>query len=228
MDDDQFDSALIGSAMAQAETLGWRHVTVAAAAREAGLALDLARTRFPHQASVLVRLGVLADQAALVDDGSTGTVRERLFDMLMRRFDVLQQYRGGVQTVMRALPFDPALVVMLAFETRTSMAWMAQASGLDTGGLAGSLRITGLVGVWLQTLRAWERDDSPDLSGTMAALDRALDRAASLGRFLGGRLSPPPEITPEVPVDAVDPDGLGLEGLGPDEPFAPGPVISPG
>lgn len=198
MDDDQFDSALIRAAMAQAEALGWRRVTVAEAAREAGLPLDRARARFPRQACVLLKLGLLADQAALVDDGSSGTVRERLFDVLMRRFDVLQQYRGGVRTVLRALPFDPGLALMLAVETRTSMAWMAQASGLDTGGIAGALRITGLVGVWMQTLRAWERDDSADLSGTMAALDRALDRVASFGRLLGGeRFSGPADVSAE-------------------------------
>jgi ubiquinone biosynthesis protein COQ9 len=199
MDDDQFDYALMRAAMAQAEALGWRRVAVAEAAREAGLPLDRARARFPRQNCILLKLGLLADQAALVDDGSDGTVREQLFDVLMRRFDVLQQYRGGVQAVLRALPFDPGLALMLAVETRTSMGWMAQAAGLDTGGIAGAIRLTGLVGVWMQALRAWDRDDSADLGGTMAALDRALDRAAPFGRILGGKLSPEP-----TDVSAVD------------------------
>ncbi len=206
MDDDQFDSALLGMAMTQAEALGWRRVTVADAAREAGLPLDRARARFPTRACILDKLGLLADQAALVDDGSGGTTREKLFDLLMRRFDVLQQYRGGVRTVLRGLPLDPALALMLAARTQVSMAWMAQAAGLDTSGIAGSLRVNGLVGVWLQALRGWDGDDSPDLSATMVALDRALDRAASFGRFLGGA----------SPIAAApDPDG---------EPFTPEPL----
>ncbi len=210
MDDDQFDSALIGMAMTQAEALGWHRVTVAGAAREAGLPLDQARARFPVPAHILSRLGLLADQAALVDEGSTGTTRERLFDVLMRRFDVLQQYRGGVRMVLRALPADPGLALMLAGATQTSMAWMAQAAGLDTSGVAGMLRVSGLVGVWLQTLRAWDRDDSPDLSATMVALDRTLDRAESVGRFLGGSFSS--EAPPEP--------GAGPPG----EPFMPEPL----
>ena len=210
MDDDQFDSALIGMAMTQAEALGWHRVTVAGAAREAALPLDRARARFPVRAAILSKLGLLADQAALVDEGSTGTTRERLFDVLMRRFDVFQQYRGGVRMVLRGLPFDPGMALMLAGATQTSMAWMAQAAGLDTGGVAGALRVSGLVGVWLQTLRAWDRDDSPDLSGTMVALDRALDRAESIGRFLGGSFSSGP--TPDV------------ETGGPGEPFVPEPL----
>lgn len=210
MDDDQFDAALLSMAMTQAEAVGWHRVTVADAAREAGLTLDKARARFPTRNRILSKLGLLADQAALVDEGSTGTTRERLFDMLMRRFDVLQQYRGGVQSVLRALPLDPALALMLGAKTQASMAWMAQAAGLDTSGIAGSLRISGLVAVWLQALRAWDRDDSPDLSGTMVALDRALDRAASFGRYLGGNS---PLHGPE-PVPDLDEPG---------EPFMPEP-----
>ena len=182
--DDQFDSALIQAAMSQAEMAGWRRVNVAEAARAAGLPLDEARVRFPFRSSVLLRLCVLADRAALVDDGSTGSVRERLFDLLMRRIDVLQQYRGGVQAVLRAIPFDPGLALLLGLATADSMDWMAQAAGLDVAGLAGTVRKRGLIAVWLQVVRAWDRDDSADLSATMVALDKALDRAEWLGRML--------------------------------------------
>lgn len=184
MDHEKFDQALIQAAMARAETVGWRRVTVVEAAREAALPLDEARVRFPMRTTVLLRLGILADRAALVDDGSTGTVRERLFDLLMRRIDVLQQYRGGVQAVLRALPLDLPLALLLTAATGDSMAWIAEAAGVDTAGLGGRLRVQGVIAVWLQTVRAWDRDDSEDLSGTMAALDKALDRAERVGRLL--------------------------------------------
>ena len=203
MDDEQFDAALIGMAMTQAEALGWTRMTVVDAAREAGLPLERARARFPARASVLVRLGLQADQAALAGEELTGSVRERLFDALMRRFDVLQQHRGGVRALLRSLPLDPALALMLTAETGRSMAWMVQAAGLATNGIGGALRVAGLLGVWMQVLRAWERDDSPDLSGTMAALDRALDRAESFGRLLGGSIIAAEEVPPEPQAPAL-------------------------
>jgi len=43
----------------------------------------------------------------------------------------------------------------------------------------------GLAGVWLATIRAWARDESPDMGSTMAALDSALDRAGRIARPLG-------------------------------------------
>lgn len=186
MDYEQFDSALIQAAMARAELHGWRRLTVVEAARDAGLPLDEARHRFPFRNLVLLRLGMLADRAALIDDGSIGTIRERLFDLLMRRIDVLQQYRGGVRAAMRALLTEPGLALMLVAATDHSLTWVAQAAGLDTSGVAGRLRLKGLGAVWLSTVRAWDRDDSPDLAGTMAALDKALGQAERAGRLLDG------------------------------------------
>ena len=233
--DDQFDSALIQAAMARAETVGWRRVNVADAARAAGLPLDEARVRFPFRSSVLLRLCVLADRAALVDDGSDGSVRERLFDLLMRRIDVLQQYRGGVQAVLRAIPFDPGLALLLGAATADSMSWMAQAAGIDVTGLAGSIRERGLIAVWLQVVRAWDRDASADLSGTMVALDKALDRAEWLGRMLDRPLFDRGTGDAELGVaEAGEADGVLPGGAPPPdvEPFDdagldPGPVPRP-
>jgi hypothetical protein len=61
-----------------------------------------------------------------------------------------------------------------------------------------------LIGVWLWTLRTFERDDSEDLSATMAALDTALGRADRIATCLsGGRSSTEPEpdesAVPESP-----------------------------
>lgn len=182
MDNDQFDATLLRSALERASLHGWRRVTVVDAARDAGLSLETARRRFPCKAAILLTLGRLADEAALVEDESEGSVREKLFDMLMRRLDVFQQYRDGVRSVLRALPTDPLMAVLLGGATLESMRWMADAAGLNTSGLTGAIRLQALVGVWTATLRTWDRDDSQDMGITMAALDQALDRAA---RFTG-------------------------------------------
>jgi hypothetical protein len=78
--------------------------------------------------------------------------------------------------------------VLLLAELPRSMAWMLEAAELDGSGLAGLARRKGLTAVWLATLRAWARDDTRDLGPTMAALDRALDRAEQVARSL--RLDP--------------------------------------
>ncbi len=177
MEDHDLDTALIAAAFGLAAECGWRGVSVVEAARRASLPLDRVRVRFPNRGAVLLRFGVLADQSALAGSLGEGTVRERLFDLLMSRFDVLQQHREGVLALLESLRFDPLTALLLASATGRSMAWMLEAAGSSASGFTGSLRADGLLGVWLWTVRAWRQDESADLSGTMAALDRALDRA---------------------------------------------------
>jgi hypothetical protein len=82
--------------------------------------------------------------------------------------------------------------VLLACATKRSLRWLAQSVGVDLAGLRGELKLRGLVTIWLWTLRAWERDDTADLSATMAALDAALNRAEQAARWLRGSRAPPP------------------------------------
>lgn len=203
MDDEAFDQALITAAFTQAAEQGWRRLTIAAAARAAGLDLPRARARFPGRTTLLIRFGRIADQAVLADGPGEGTVRDRLFDMIMRRIDVFQAHRAGVMALFRALPCEPPLALLLACATRRSMRWLLQAADVDTTGLRGELTVRGLVAVWLWTLRAWERDTSTDLSATMAALDAALRRADQAAQWLRGT-TPAASPTPETPPAAAD------------------------
>ena len=88
--------------------------------------------------------------------------------------------------------------------------------------------------IWLWALRAWERDESEDLSGTMATVDTALQRADQIASWLQGvRTAPPPpapapssgagELDPAHPPptggllpDALLPDALPSDALPPD------------
>lgn len=234
MNDIEFDTALVTAAFRLAADEGWRHVTVAAACRAAGLSLAKARDRFPRRSTILLRFGRLADQAALTDAPPEGPLRDRLFDLLMRRFDFMQAHRDGVKSLLRSLPMDPAVALMLASATRSSMRWMLQAAGIDATGPRGDLQASGLVAVWVWCMRTWERDESADLSGTMAALDTALGRAERLASWMHRSSdSPPPppaapgagEIDPSDPPAPEGPPDL-VRGT-PPAPLDPTPMIDP-
>ena len=176
MDDPDFDRALVAAFFELAGNLGWRRATVAAAARAGGLDLSRARARFPGRCAVLRHFGSLADQAALAGIGDAPP-RDLLFDIIMRRIDVLQAHRAGVAALLKALPFDPPAALLLAATSLRSMGWLLAGAGINTSGAIGRLRAKGLLAVWGWTVRAWLGDTSDDLSATMAALDQALDRA---------------------------------------------------
>ena len=195
MTDQDFDQALIAAAFQLAVTNGWGRMTIAAAAAEAGLSLSEARLRFPGKRALLRRFGALLDERALTGASGEGPVRDQLFDLLMSRFDAMKPHREGIHALLRYLPADPCTALDLACATRQSMRWMLHAAGQPTNGLRGELRTKGLVAVWLWALRAFEKDDSDDLSATMAVLDTALGRAHEVAGWLSGRRAgeSPPE-----------------------------------
>jgi hypothetical protein len=210
MMDEDFDQALVASAFDLLDEVGWRRLSVAQAARAAGLPMDRARLRFPVKETILLRFGTLADQAALKEAPSDGPSRDRLFDMVMRRIDALQARRNGVLALLRALPGEPVLALLLTCASLRSMAWLLEGAGISANGPIGALRTKGMLAVWLWTIRAWQRDDSIDLSPTMAALDVALNRAEQAAGWLPrsgrGPADDKPPVEPGiVPEDAADP-----------------------
>ena len=205
MSDQEFDTALIAAVFRLAADQGWARVSVVAAALDAELSLAEARRRFPGKRAVLRRFGGLMDEHALAAAVHEGPVRDRLFDLLMGRFDVMKPHREGVRALLRYLPCDPAGALDLACATRHSMRWMLAAAGQPANGLRGALRVQGLVAVWLWAFRAFEHDETEDLSATMAALDSALGRAHEAASWLaGGRSSredaagPAPAAAPQI------------------------------
>ncbi len=216
MTDEEFDASLVTAAFSLGEAEGWRKLTPAAAARYAGLDLARARARFPGRGAVLKRFGAMADAHALTGVSyagalQEGSVKDRLFDILLRRFDFLQTHRGGVTALFRVLPLEPALGAWLAAETLASMGWMLEGAGVSSRGVRGEIRKRGLAAVWAWGIRAWLRDESEDLSATMAAIDTALLRAEQIAsRF--NRDGFVPEVSasedePEVTADLGLPAG---------------------
>lgn len=229
MDDADFDKALVSAAFALAGQKGWNQVNVAAAARAAGLPLARARERFPGRSAILLRFGRIADQTTLADPPVEGTVRDRLFYLIMQRLDVLQAHRAGVLALLRRLPSDPATAMLLDLATRRSMRWLLEASGVGTAGVRGEIRVRGLYLIWLWAVRTWQNDETADLSATMSGVDDALGRAERLASWIGGASAsaaappvddelPPEPPVPEPPVPESPPPPE------PPEPFPPAPL----
>ncbi|HEX7390562.1 MAG TPA: TetR family transcriptional regulator [Acidiphilium sp.] len=221
MNETSFERDLVKAAFDLGGQQGWRRVSVAAAARHGGLDLAEARRHFSGVIPILARFGRLADAHALDGAMTEGVVRDRLFDLLMRRIDFLQQHRAGVIALMRHAPFDPGLALWLSCANLNAMGWMLEGAGVSARGVRGEIRRKGLLAVWAWTLRAWLRDESEDLSATMAALDKALARADRAVAQLHGRAaSAAPESMPE---SMTEPE-VGMESDAPFEPDAGDPV----
>jgi AcrR family transcriptional regulator len=102
------------------------------------------------------------------------TVRDRLFDMLMRRFDALKPHCPALNAIRRAGLRDPLMALVLGPSLMRSMAAMLEAAGVPARGVSGAMRQNALAAIYATVSRVFDKDDSADLSKTMAALDNRL------------------------------------------------------
>lgn len=178
---------LIEAALELAESEGWRRVRLAAVAARARIPLAEALALFPTRAALLdgffrdIDRRVLAEAA---DDGGEDSARDRLFDVLMRRFDALSPRKPAVAAIFRDVVSDPLALACGIPRLLDSMAWMLEAAGLRSAGLSGALRAKGLAVIYLNAFRVWLADDTKDMAKTMAALDRGLGWAEGLAQML--------------------------------------------
>ncbi|MCC6467312.1 MAG: helix-turn-helix transcriptional regulator [Alphaproteobacteria bacterium] len=180
------DGRAIESALRMAVERGWRNVTLAAIAADCGVTLAELYRRYPSRAAILAGLARQVDAAVLGGPAADAeeSPRDRLFDAMMRRYDALKPYREGIARILADAPGDPLALLCLCGQARRSMAWMLEAAGIPSGGLAGAMKAKGLGLIHLAVLRTWLNDDSDDQAKTMAALDTALRRIEPVARSL--------------------------------------------
>lgn len=164
---------------------GWRDLSYAEIAKDAGLSLAAAYDAYPSKAAILTGIGRDIDQrlfASLEADPLDGTAKDRLFDLLMRRLDILNEHKEAYTALAWELPRTPLEASCLLLQLRRSLANMLEAAGISASGLRGAVRIEGFGALYAWALRTWFRDDTSDLSKTMAELDK---RLGQIDRWLG-------------------------------------------
>jgi AcrR family transcriptional regulator len=172
------------------ELLAERHfeeIGLSEIAARAGVSLAQLRDEFASTLAILAAHIKATDRAVLAADLSDmdeEPPRERLFDVLMRRLEVLAPHREAVRSLLRSARRNPPLAIALNGLATRSQQWMLTAAGIEASGPRGVLRAQGLTVLFGSVLRTWVHDDDPGLARTMAALDRALARGQRVAGFV--------------------------------------------
>lgn len=198
---------IIDAALSLAAAGRWRDVSLAEIAEAAGMPLSQVYTLFSSKQSILngftARIDTEVLEGAEPGEGEA-PARDRLFDVLMRRFDALKPHKTAIANIAQDELRDPVGGLCGLERFRRSMACMLEAADLSTSGLRGVLRIKAIGAVYLSVMRVWLRDDTPDLARTMAALDRRLRGLDRVARFCSRPRQARAE-RPEPPVQSEPP-----------------------
>jgi len=168
---------------------GYARTSMADVAERVGTDLATVRRAAPDRLGLIDAMSTSVDRAVLSEDAGFSddeSVRDRLFDLLMRRFDGYRPYRDGLRAASSEIMRDPMTGLYLMARLGRAMAAYLDEAGVGTRGPVGLLRIKALSALWLKTARTFLDDDSEDLSKTMAELDKDLAQAERAAGWFGG------------------------------------------
>ncbi len=209
--DDRVEQALLGALKLAGDT-SWGGLTLSGIAASIGVSLndlhgltrdDLANAFDGH-----------FDKAMSAEGPAGGEPpRERLFDVIMLRFEAMEDLRPGILSLMQHRDRAPRLLVRLPQHRAASAYWALVSAGLDDDkGAPLGLKLAGLGLVIGQTERAWRKDANGDFALTMAALDRGLrdaeGRLERLSAWLPKQKKSGPDETAETE-ETDEPAGTG-------------------
>jgi AcrR family transcriptional regulator len=170
-------------------------IGLAEIAARAGVSLSDLRGEFGSKIAILAAHVKDLDRKVLAGidpEMAEEPARERLFDVLMRRLELMVPHKDATASLLRSAQRDPPLALALNGLAVRSQLWMLSAADIDIGGPGGMVRAQGLALLFARVLRTFVRDDDAGLARTMASLDRELGRGQRWVGMLDGllRLSP--------------------------------------
>jgi len=185
---------LARAALTLAAAKPWREITLTALADAAGRPLAELYGASVGEAVDCVEEAfdrAIADKAELNPDQS---VRDRLFELIMSRFEAMEPHRAAVVAMEAGYDRDPTLMASAHQRHVRCARWVLALAGLEADGMTGQARAQGLGVIIGQARAAWRGDDAGDYAKTMASLDRNLRRAEEMfGRWAGFEAKPKPD-----------------------------------
>jgi ubiquinone biosynthesis protein COQ9 len=185
-DDFSKRSKAVRAALDLAEKRGWRGVTLLDIAQAAGMSLSDLRREFTCKNDIISAFQKEVDAEVLVKAKAASEAqspRDRVFDIIMTRFEVLAPYKAALKRISAYFCCRPGEAATLVCSSLASQYWMLAGAGAKLEGPGGALRVTGLAAIYGKVFQVWLDDPSPSLDKTMAALDKRLARGE---RWLSG------------------------------------------
>nr|WP_321509623.1 hypothetical protein [uncultured Hyphomonas sp.] len=193
------------AALRLAEDTPWGDITLSAIAEETGL--PLSEFYGVTRDDLANAFDAYFDRAMSAEGPPGGdSPRERLFDVIMLRFEAMEDHRAGAMALMRDRERTPRLLLRLPSHRAASAHWALASAGLDDdSGAPLGLKVAAIAFVIAQTERAWRKDKNGDFALTMAALDKALRAAEERMLRLQKYIPKKSKSGPAEPDDAEEP-----------------------
>jgi hypothetical protein len=168
---------VIASFIELLETHRIEEITYSAIADNAGVKIEVVRACCNGKLDLLAAFMQDIDQKVLKErdpDLMDETRRDRLFDVLMCRLDIMEPHREAIRNLRKTVVKDPALAMHMHKLVTRSMKWMLVAAGIEEFGLRSVGMSNALALGFERLVRVWLEDDAPGHPKVMVAVDDML------------------------------------------------------
>ena len=109
--------------------------------------------------------------------------RDMLFEIMMARYDILNEYRASVKNIINHFMSRPQEVLKLIPKLIESKILIATFANINPSGIQGVIKIKIIFALYYITLFTWFIDENESLEKTMSALDKYLNTIEKVIKF---------------------------------------------
>ena len=174
---------VVEALMALAAEERWDAISLPMIAEKAGVSLADLRDIAPSKGALLGSFAKDIDRkvlAGITPDMMDEPMRDRLLDIMLKRFDALTPYKEALRAIRKHGPRDPLSLFALNGIALNSWRYMLAGADIDTEDDLGMVRVQGAALVFSRAFDTWLDEDDAGLTRTMAALDKELKRGETI------------------------------------------------
>ena len=177
------ETILIDTTLSLAGELGWPSVTLQLIGKTANVPLSEVSAIFSSKWDILEAFRERTDLLLIAGKSanlSGQSAKDRLFDILMARIEIIEPWKAGIGSIARHAVAQPITGIRLFTSLNKSMECMIEHVNAKIQGPGKLIQSRGLTLIYLLVLRRWIGDHSSDLGPTMAELNERLISADQL------------------------------------------------
>ena len=165
---------------------GWQQLTMSKLAERGGMKLSELYTQLPGKSHIIGQFARRMDAATFnfnLAEMADLSPRDRLFDVIMRRFDALGPYKPAFVEINRRREMDCLAAVCLFCQMDKFAGRLLDVCDKPFKGVRQRFARRLLMAAYAKVFAVWLSDESEDLAATMAELDKRLGQLEQLARF---------------------------------------------
>ena len=171
---------------------GWEEFSIERLSTRENIPLNDLKVYFKCKYSMVDKFSKMIDKniesKLRIQDFKDSSKKDIIFELIMMRFDEMEEFKGSLTKVLNASKNKPLLISIISKNVMNTMDFFLELSNSYNNYAFDVLKKNFLFLIYSITFKTWLSDNTEDLSKTMAELDRLLSTAENFQKKISSFL----------------------------------------